>query len=60
MRVDEAVAALPLRVRAEVEKKIDALLVQIAQDRVKSQVVCPYEVERMSGKPIPFQVHYHK
>ena len=42
VRVDEAVAALPSPVRTEVEKRIDALLVQIAEDTVGSHVVCPY------------------
>jgi hypothetical protein len=38
-RVDQAVAALVPEVRAEVENKIDALLVQIAEDAVGQYVV---------------------
>lgn len=47
VRVDEAVAALPAIVRAKVEQKIDALLMQIAAKTVSPQVICPYldEVE---------------
>jgi Fe-S-cluster containining protein len=41
-RVDQAVAMLTPTVRAEVEHKIDALLVQIAENTVGQYVVCPY------------------
>ncbi len=49
VRVDEAVAALPERVRDQIEQKIDALLMQIAAKTVSSQVICPYldEQERV-------------
>lgn len=41
-RIDEAVVALPKHIRTEVEQKINHLLVQIAENTVSSQVVCPY------------------
>ncbi|MEC4812051.1 MAG: YkgJ family cysteine cluster protein [Scytonema sp. PMC 1069.18] len=41
-RVDEAIAALAVPIRAEVEKKIHELLIKIAENTVGSQVVCPY------------------
>lgn len=47
-RVDEAVAALDPTVRVEVDKKIDALLVQIAEDTVEPHIVCPY-LDKQSG-----------
>ncbi|HEY9850706.1 MAG TPA: YkgJ family cysteine cluster protein [Leptolyngbyaceae cyanobacterium] len=46
VRIDEAVAALPASIRAEIEQKIDKLLVEIAENTVSSQVVCPYLDER--------------
>lgn len=42
VRIDEAVAALPAIIRTEIEQKIAQLLVQIVENTVSSQVVCPY------------------
>ena len=42
VRVDEAVAKLAVPTRAEIEMKINALLLQIAEEAVGSHVVCPY------------------
>lgn len=42
VRIDEAIAALPVPIRAEIEQKIDKLLVQIAENTVTSQIMCPY------------------
>lgn len=41
-RIDEVVAELPAIIRTEIEQKIDKLLVQIIENTVNSQVVCPY------------------
>lgn len=41
-RIDEAVAALPATIRAEVIQKIEQLLVQIAENNVGLHIVCPY------------------
>ena len=42
MRVDKAVAALPMPRRLLIQQKIDELLKQIASNTVSPKVVCPY------------------
>lgn len=42
LRIDEAVAELPPRLRAEVQQRIDALLTKIAANSLDAPVVCPY------------------
>ncbi|MBR8837270.1 MAG: YkgJ family cysteine cluster protein [Stigonema ocellatum SAG 48.90 = DSM 106950] len=46
VRIEDAIAVLATPIRTEIEQKIDALLVQIAEDTVGQHVVCPYLDDR--------------